>query len=426
MAPNPQTQQTTRAIFAPAAKSIAYLKAGILGNAGSGKSTTAAYLAIGLVKHAKIEKPVFYLDTEFGSDWLIERFGVNKVGLHVAKTRAFKDLLAAVDEAERSASVLIIDSISHFYVELVRAYQAAKRERMRRANKPAYDNLTLRDWGIIKPMWGTFTDRFLQSKLHIIICGRAQDVFEESEDEQGQKELHVVDRRMKTEKEMGYEPSLLIEMSRDYQIDDKRTRRIALVRKDREPGPDSLDGREFIWTRDDMLNMDKKNVVFDAFKPHVTRLNLSGEHLALSKETSESLFAADSENMKAAEDERVRLQMIEEFEGLWARYLPNRTAPNRKLVADILQVLFGTTSWTAIKREKASVLRNHRAVAERMLKVFVSKSAAEQAASRLDIESLREESIALLVREASGGDDLPTTGSAEQDKAAQAELDLPY
>jgi hypothetical protein len=42
---------------------------------------------------------VFFLDTETGSDWVKPQFEVAGIPLFTAKTRAFKDLRAAVKEA---------------------------------------------------------------------------------------------------------------------------------------------------------------------------------------------------------------------------------------------------------------------------------------------------------------------------------------
>ncbi|MDK1063146.1 ATP-binding protein [Cronobacter sakazakii] len=90
-----------------------------MGFAGDGKTYTASELAIGLVLLmrqrglAMGDKPVMFLDTETGSDWVKPRFDAENIELYTAKTRAFVDLLAAVNEAEQSGSVLIIDSISH-------------------------------------------------------------------------------------------------------------------------------------------------------------------------------------------------------------------------------------------------------------------------------------------------------------------------
>ena len=105
-------------IFNKAQNQMAFLKCGIQGMAGSGKSFTATKIATGLHKYIKATKPVYFLDTETGSDFLIKEFEKENVPLFVAKTRAFTDLVYSVDEAEKEAEILIIDSITHFWCEL--------------------------------------------------------------------------------------------------------------------------------------------------------------------------------------------------------------------------------------------------------------------------------------------------------------------
>ena len=98
----------------------ANLKMGFYGFAGSGKTYTATNTAIGLIQHMRklelqtSQKPIFFLDTETGSDWVAPRIEGAGIELFTAKTRAFSDLLAAVDDAEQNASLLLVDSLSHF------------------------------------------------------------------------------------------------------------------------------------------------------------------------------------------------------------------------------------------------------------------------------------------------------------------------
>src|ERR1700732_2393474 len=115
-------------LFQPAENTSAFLKSGFLGFQGSGKSMTASLLAIGLVLHMRklnieyASRPVFFLDTETGSDWVKPLFDEMGVALYSSKTRAFSDLIAAINEAQKSASFLITDSISHFWTELCESY----------------------------------------------------------------------------------------------------------------------------------------------------------------------------------------------------------------------------------------------------------------------------------------------------------------
>src|SRR5262249_17151189 len=124
--PHKQPEKSTMALFTKAEVTSSYLKMGMMGFAGSGKTYTATSVAIGLHKLAKSTKPIFFLDTETGSDWIKPRIEAAGIELFTAKTRAFKDLLDAIPEAETNASLLLVDSLTHFWVELTDAYMRAK------------------------------------------------------------------------------------------------------------------------------------------------------------------------------------------------------------------------------------------------------------------------------------------------------------
>jgi hypothetical protein len=67
----------------------------------------------------------------------------------------------------------------------------------------------------IKREWRQFTDSYLNSKIHMIVCGRSGDVYaREWNDERQKYEVVATDTKMRTEKELAYEPSLLVELER--------------------------------------------------------------------------------------------------------------------------------------------------------------------------------------------------------------------
>ena len=132
------------AILKPATNQTAFLKAGLYGFAASGKSTTVALLAIGLAEQFGQGKPVAFLDTETGSDYLIPKFRAAGVELLVAKTRAFADLVTFMREAEGTCSVAIVDSLTHIWTDLKTSYE----RRMKRKY-----GLEIQDWGKLKEEW---------------------------------------------------------------------------------------------------------------------------------------------------------------------------------------------------------------------------------------------------------------------------------
>lgn len=305
----------------------AYLKLGIYGEAGSGKTFTSTRVAIGLCGFIKSEKPVGFMDTETGSDFVRFRFEQAGLKLRAWKTRAFVDLLKIVDTAEKECSVLIIDSITHPWDELVAAYL--------KANNKA--RLTLKDWQPVKATWREFTDKFLNSKLHIIMCGRSADKWDQIEDEDGAMELRKVGTKMKTEKDLGYEPNLLVEMEA-IQLTAKAGGayiRRAYIKKDRFG---VLDGKVF------------DNPTFETFLPHIELLNLGGEHLAIdTTRTSEDMLKNDFSGERRAFKRDVVLEKIEnEIKLLY----PGQSEKDRTAKIKIIMDTFGTNSWTEVSGDR--------------------------------------------------------------------------
>lgn len=191
-------------LFKKAENEAAFGKFGFYGDAGSGKTFTASKVAIGLVEFIKSKKPVFFLDSETGSDYVLPMFKKAGVDLQVAKSRAFQDLLEAIDLVEEEGSVLIVDSISHYWDELMESYKKKKN----------ITRLFVQHWMELKPTWREFSTKFVASKLHIILCGRSGDVWSDVADDEGVKTLTKIGTKMRVEKETSYEPSLLVEMER--------------------------------------------------------------------------------------------------------------------------------------------------------------------------------------------------------------------
>src|SRR5262245_48093468 len=92
-----------------------YLKAGFLGFQKSGKSYTAAELAIGVRQFFKLAGPIAMFDTEGGSEYLAGRIkqqtGADLVGV---RSRAFDDMVAFGHECVAAGvAVAIVDSVTH-------------------------------------------------------------------------------------------------------------------------------------------------------------------------------------------------------------------------------------------------------------------------------------------------------------------------
>jgi hypothetical protein len=193
-------------LFHEAKNQSAFLKCGIQGFQGTGKTYTAVEIVVGLHEFCKSKEPVNFIDSETGSDWAIPRFKEAGIPFRVAKTRSFSDLLLATHEAEKNGSfALIVDSVSHYWTEMIEAYKKEHNIGSRMA---------FHHWNVLKPYWQRFTHAFVNSEIHMVICGRAGWEWGHEEDEEGKKELRKLGTKMKAEGEFGFEPSLLLEMER--------------------------------------------------------------------------------------------------------------------------------------------------------------------------------------------------------------------
>lgn len=326
----------------------AFLKAGLLGFPGSGKTYTATHLAIGMSHRLGDKKPVAFFDTETGSDFLIPRFEIEGIELLRVKSQAFRDLVEVGKEAEASCSVLIVDSITHIWRELCDAYQ----KRVKRTR------LEFKDWAIIKSEWQQWTNLYLNSKLHVIVCGRAGYEWDFEETDGGKKELHKVGTKMKVEGEFGFEPSLLIEMERVSKGPEAGAGWIhrAHVLKDRT---DTINGQAFDFTKPRKTYKKGDWVgAFKPFEPVFNSLNLGGEHVGVDAErNSETLFDANGDNSAARRAKRAAIA-TEEIQGTLVALWPGQDAASKRVKQAVIETLFDTRSWTAVESKSVEALED--------------------------------------------------------------------
>lgn len=322
----------------------AYVKGGFLGFGGSGKTLTAFLLALGLSKLHGKHKRIAMLDTETGSDFLIpiaERHGIEFL---VHKSRSFADLLQVFKEADGKVDALIIDSVTHIWNEIRHAYETKLKRK---------GGLSFRDWGPIKQEWQGFTDAYVNAQCHAFICGRAGYDYDFVEDDEnnGKKELVKTGVKMKAEGEMGYEPSLLIEMQRlprapqvTKDPDTHGWLNRALVLKDRSQ---QLNGQFADFTSEPGVPVSFEPVL-EFVRPHLAYLNIGGEHMGVDVErNSEGLF----ESPESLHERRRKVEIIIENipDEFTIRGLGGTSAKAKETNIRILRACFGTSAWAAIK-----------------------------------------------------------------------------
>lgn len=372
----------------PASNKQAFAKVGLYGNAGSGKTYTAALIAIGLHQYAKATKPIGMFDTEPAASYIIPLF--EKAGIPFLvydESRALKDLMSFMDEAEQECFAVIVDSVTHVWRDTQESYMAKINEGLAKKNKKPIYRLEFHHWVPIKAAWAKFTDRYLSSKLHVIVCGRAGAMYEYQENtETGKKELITTGSRMATEKEMGYEPSLLIEMIPARE--NGKTINRAVVIKDRT---DTLNGNEIDFPD------------FEKLKSHFAFLNLGGEHYtSMERRDSKEMFTEDGQD-DWSNEQRQRGILSEEIGGLMQTHYPAQTAEHKAARLALMQEIFGTRSWKKI--EEATPSKDLRAGLEKMREKLEPR---EEVALDMDelvqqIEAAENDEIAALVLDTAHG-----------------------
>ena len=319
-------------LLQPAENTTTKLKMGLMGFQGSGKTHTMTSVAVGLVQMMRElglpdgNKPIAFMDTETGSDWVRPRIEAAGIKLLTAKTRAYTDLLEIIDEAEANASVLLVDSATHIWREFVASYLRAKKR----------SALRFDDWNFLKGEqgWQRFTDRFVNSNLHFIFAGRAGFEYDFSTDEEtGKKQLEKTGIKMKAEGETGYEPNLLVLMERIMNMQTKSDEHVAHIIKDRST---LLDGKEI------------PDPTFESFLPHIQCLNLRGHQLGIdTRRTSAASIPADAPRDKSSIQRAI---VIDEVNDLLLRHDAAGTSKDaQKKRSDLMLDHFKTVSKTAIE-----------------------------------------------------------------------------
>lgn len=322
------------ALLREATNEQAAAKVGEFGEPGSGKTTTAALLAIGISKTYCNNAPVAMMDTERASDFVIPIFRAEGVALLTHKSKAFADMMTVLSEAEKSGCCcLIIDSVTHTWDELIDSYC-----KKRNIAKPEFHH-----WRDIKGPWKLWTDRYLTSALHIIVVGRVGYEYEyQVNAENGKKELIKGDSKMRTEGQFGYEPHLLLEFQRER--DGNRFNHVANVLKDRSW---ALNGKTLTFTDQPTYKVGYYKIVFDAFKPHFDLLAIGGQQQQLNEANSAALFpGGHSEHYQREQEKRIALdEILATMQLLW----PGQSAAEKQTRIRILETLWGVRAWSAVE-----------------------------------------------------------------------------
>jgi len=309
----------------------AYLKAGFFGGTGTGKTYTVAKMLSQFQKEYCPESQIAMFDTEPSAGYIATMVKeITGKELLVFSSRSFADLIDFTQECIKQKHVVIVDSITHPWRQLCQDYLEAKKSRVSGAGGNVNTvKLSLKDWGPLKEMWQKFSELFVYSPLHIVIIGREGDVWETVMDEEGKEEMKKTGVKMKTETELGYEPSLLVQMQLSG------TDHLAFVAKDRFNAMTGLTS--------------KNNPDIEFFRPHIALLDLKGKgpEKHEGKPVFEGGVGANWETLKAR-----RVAILESIKDDLLLAYPGRSDEEKKEKVLLLRKAFGTSAWTALESEE--------------------------------------------------------------------------
>ena len=366
-----QNKLTLQEFATPLAAKHQFLKVGIGGFAGSGKSTTGAHIVAGAYKDMKCTKPVLFLDNENGSRFLIPFFKQQGIEVLAKDSTYLADVIAAMDYLERGEiGFLFMDTLTKVYYQYIRDYRRANGH-WDEQNKRWRKFMTLQDWGKVLPAWQEeFSDKYVAIKGNILFTGRGGFEYEKEEDEKDD-EGRVTKKgqfvksgvKMKLAGETPFEPDLNIwmELEQDIVGGNLQQWREAQVLKDRSA---LIDGKVF------------KNPSYNDFKPVVD--------LLMSLHVGAVAGATDTENRAPSEDfdwtrrKQSREIEIEKIKAAFDGFGLSTSVADKQIKTEIYNKAFGTTSQTEFERFDSDKLAFMRTVLVQLLEKLQSVEPAHR------------------------------------------------
>jgi hypothetical protein len=310
-----------------------YLKMAVYGSQGTGKTTLAIDIAIGLVKKFGLTKPIVMADSETGAkhwrDHVLKEAGVPLVDLATAN---FDEMVKLGREAESDGSVFIIDSASKFWDELIEAL----RQRLKVSKLQPYHYVEP------KAKWTRdLTNWMLNAKVHVIVCGRAGVNFTEQENEEtGRLEMVADGSKLRAHGDFGHEPDLVVELQQ-HVVNGRgkkaRTGKIALqafVRKDRWR---ELNGAVFEFPK------------CADFMPHINHLVPGAPTIHVDLESRSEYGDDDREKQRYIRDRKVAVDIAKSL--LVKVHGDGRSAEDKQKRIASIEEHWGTVSWAELEQK---------------------------------------------------------------------------
>lgn len=249
--------------FRKAERRKAKLRLGLAGPSGSGKTYSALLIARGV---AGSWDKVAVIDTENGSADLYAHLGDYSVCTLNAPFTVDK-YIQTIHEAEKAGfSVIIVDSLTHAWEQMLDDHGKAKDSNTHRGN--GYTA-----WREFTPKHNEFVQTMLQSPCHIIATARAKSDYIQTENDKGRKEIRKVGMGAIVRPGMEYEFTAFLDLDQNH---------TATASKDRTgifdkqyPTPSVEIGERVLQWLDDGIDM-ISNETMEAIKQEARAKGLQG------------------------------------------------------------------------------------------------------------------------------------------------------
>lgn len=243
-----------------------YCKATIFGGAGSGKTTLAEELAIGICHNTESSKRVYVIDTEGGMQFYAKKFEDEKVECFISDTQfsTYNEFIQVLREAVRARpDVLIIDNISSIGELVEKQYITDQKQ-------------SFFQWGKAKQHYrANVIDVLQNAPFHIIVCAR-----------EANKESDSSEIKLKLGLGIDYELNILIHTS--IMMEGGEQIRQARIMKDRTG---VIDGKIF------------NNATFNNIAPVLDQLEIIKYSDKFKELKTQLLICTTSEEVKEKGDE---------------------------------------------------------------------------------------------------------------------------
>jgi hypothetical protein len=351
---------------------IVPIKVGMFGGQGSGKTTSAALLAIALSKEFHGGAPVFVTDTEPGWQFLKPIFALEKVDLIQRTVPTFKATIADLKEAEKlGCCVWAGDSLTIIWNELMQSFKAKNNGK-----------IPINVWGDIKQLWGSYASAFLNSRMHCFALGRLGNVMEDvaDDDAPGKTKLVKTGTAFKAggSESFGYEPHLLLELSLERKAKVKMGSRLegegrmvhrVDVLKDRTW---ALNGKVIRWSDSPQYRPGSYRTVWESIKPHFERVQQTMAIVTLDTTQSSAGLISESGNSewyeKRQRKEVLSAELHATMDALWG----GTAVAAKQMRMKVFEHIFGFKSKEAA--DAASLDKIERGV--RILQAFEKRCAS--------------------------------------------------